>query len=156
MRARIIQRDKLLELVDELVENHEVIAPKDELSYGQVGSGDEVYLSDRKPVSSLKEFFFPRREVILEYRSAGGQVELTPAPPFAVSRVIIAARPCDVAEHPRGCRQIRCARGTSCTSDGLRRTSASLPAWKKHQSGALKRILLFVMTGLYSDRNVLP
>ena len=100
MRARIIQRDKLLELVDELVENHEVIAPKDELSFGHVGSGDEVCLGDGKPVSSLKEFFFPRREVILEYRSAGGQVELTPTPPFAVSRVIIAARPCDIANLP--------------------------------------------------------
>ena len=101
MEAKILQRDRLFQLVDELIKNHEVIAPKDELSYGKINSASEVYLSNRKPTKSLKEFFFPQREVLLEYRSEANGVKLV-TPPFTVdaTRVIVAARPCDVAALP--------------------------------------------------------
>lgn len=101
MEARILQRDRLLQLVDELIRDHEVIAPKDELSYGKISSGSEVYLNDQKPVKSLKEFFFPQREVLFGYQLAGKEVKLVPPPPsLDTSRVIFAARPCDVASLP--------------------------------------------------------
>lgn len=100
MEARIVQRSKLLELVDELIRDHEVIAPKDELSYGKVGSASEVYLGAEKPTQSLKEFFFPQQEVLFEYHLAAKKVELVSPHSPDILRVIFAARPCDVASLP--------------------------------------------------------
>ena len=53
MEARILRQDKLLELVDALIENHEAIAPQDELSYGQISGADEIAFGDEKPARSL-------------------------------------------------------------------------------------------------------
>jgi len=101
MEARILQRDRLLQLVDELIKDYEVIAPRDELSYGEIGSSSEVYLAEEKPVKSLKEFFFPDREVLFEYLLRGEEVKLVPLSlPDDTARVILCARPCDAAALP--------------------------------------------------------
>jgi ferredoxin len=101
MEARILQRDRLLELVDALAQDHEVIAPKDDLAYAQVSSGSEVYIVEDKPTRSLKEYFFPQREVLLEYVAGTNGVELTAPPPaLETKRIIFGARPCDVAAFP--------------------------------------------------------
>jgi len=98
MEARILPRDRLLPLLDELIKNHEVIAPRDELSYGKVSSASEVYLGQGKPAKSLKEFFFPEREVLFEYQLQDQEVKLIPPPsPAGATRVIFGARPCDAA-----------------------------------------------------------
>jgi len=101
MEARILQRDRLLQLVDELIKDYEVIAPRDELSYGEIGSSSEVYLAEEKPFKSLKEFFFPDREVLFEYLLRGEEVKLVPLSlPDDTARVILCARPCDAAALP--------------------------------------------------------
>jgi sulfhydrogenase subunit beta (sulfur reductase) len=100
MEAKLLQRDKLSQLVDALIKDYEVIAPKDDLSYGQIGSGDQVHLSDDHPTKSLKDFFFPQREVLFEYHSTAEGVELVAPPLPDAPRVIFAARPCDVASFP--------------------------------------------------------
>ena len=105
MEAKILQRDRLLQLADELIKDHEVIAqrcstPPDDLSYGRINSGTEIYLGAGKPTKSLKEVFFPQREVLFEYRLGTKGVELVSPPSPDVSRVIFAARPCDVAALP--------------------------------------------------------
>jgi len=98
MEARILRRNKLLPLVDELIKHHQVIAPRDELSYGEIGSASEVYLGEGKPAKSLKEFFFPEREVLFEYQLQGQEVKLVaPPPPAEATRVIFGARPCAAA-----------------------------------------------------------
>ncbi len=99
MEARILQQDKLLEFIDALVKEHEVIAPRDEQTYGQVGAASEVYLGDKKPTRSLKEFIFPEREVLLEYQ-LGREPKLTTPPSGDGTRAILGARPCDVAAFP--------------------------------------------------------
>jgi ferredoxin len=101
MEARILQQNRLLELVDELIRDYQVIAPKDEQSYGKVNSASEVHLGDEKPVKSLKEFFFPQREVLLAYQLGASEAKLV-TPPSAgnTTRVVFGARPCDVAAFP--------------------------------------------------------
>lgn len=101
MEARILRRDKLLELVDDLIKDHEVIAPRDDLSYGRVRSASEVCLDLGQPAKSLKEFIFPDREVLLEFEKVEGQMRLSePAASENTSRIIFGARPCDAAALP--------------------------------------------------------
>jgi sulfhydrogenase subunit beta (sulfur reductase) len=100
MEAKLLQRDKLCQLVDALVKDHKVIAPRDELAYGEINSSTEFYLGDGKPRQSLKEFFFPRREVLFEYRYSRDGVELTAPASLDNPRVIVGARPCDAGSFP--------------------------------------------------------
>jgi ferredoxin len=101
MEAKVIQKARLLQLVDELIRDNEVIAPKDELSYGKVNSSAEVVLNHQNTTKSLKEFFFPEREELFGYRLDSKGVTLTaPHPSLHTPRVIFAARPCDAASFP--------------------------------------------------------
>ena len=100
MEAKLLQRDSLPQWVDALVNDYEVIAPKEDLFYGEISSGAEVYLGHDPCTKSLKEFFFPPSEVLFDYRSTAARVELAVAPPPDSPRVIFAARPCDVASFP--------------------------------------------------------
>jgi ferredoxin len=100
MEAKLLQREKLSQLVDALLEDHEVVAPTSDLAYGQIRSGAELHLSDNKPTQSLKGFFFPPREVLFESRRTEDGLELVPSSSSDAPRVIVAARPCDVASLP--------------------------------------------------------
>ena len=102
MESRILQQSRLAELLDKMILDHEVMAPKDEQAYGEVDSSSEVRLSSEKPVKSFKEAFFPQREVLLKYKlGPGSEVTLEDAPsPGEGRRIIFAARPCDAAASP--------------------------------------------------------
>ena len=100
MEARLLQRDKLSQLVDALVQDYEVIAPKDDLSYGRIHSAAEFDLRSQPPTQSLKTFFFPQKEVLFEYHPTANSVELTAPSPSDSPRVIFGARPCDAASLP--------------------------------------------------------
>jgi ferredoxin len=52
------------------------------------------------PVNSIKEFFFPRHEVLYEYERDGKKVTLRDVEPFDDRQVIFGARPCDAAALP--------------------------------------------------------
>ena len=100
MEAMILERDRLLELVCELIRDFQVIAPVDELSYGEINSASELFLSEGKPTKSLKEFFFPQREVLVEYQLDGKEVELNAPASIGADRIVFGARPCDAAALP--------------------------------------------------------
>jgi sulfhydrogenase subunit beta (sulfur reductase) len=100
MEARILQPDRLCDLTDALLEEYAVIGPVDDLSYGEINSSAELALGDGKPRQSLKEFFFPDREVLFQYRSSENAIELTPPPVLDRARVIVGSRPCDAASLP--------------------------------------------------------
>jgi ferredoxin len=57
-------------------------------------------LRDEKPAMSLKEFFFPGREVLVTYHLGTSGVTLTEPPADDTARVIFATRPCDAAALP--------------------------------------------------------
>ncbi|MCJ7737254.1 MAG: 4Fe-4S dicluster domain-containing protein [Anaerolineae bacterium] len=99
MKSKILQRDKLTQFVDALINTYEVIAPKDELAYGKIESGNEIRLDPDKPTESLKASFFPSRETLFEYTSTKEGVELSPPPSLDTRRVIF-SRPCDAASLP--------------------------------------------------------
>jgi sulfhydrogenase subunit beta (sulfur reductase) len=101
MKAKILQKSRLLEFVAELTRDHEVIAPIDERSFARISSASEVHLGSDKPAMSLKEFVFPQREVLLQYLSGTAGTELAvPAPETDKNQVILGARPCDAAALP--------------------------------------------------------
>jgi ferredoxin len=50
-----------------------------------------------RPANSIKEFVFPRHEVLYNYHFKGKEIELVPVELPAVEQVVFAARPCDAA-----------------------------------------------------------
>jgi sulfhydrogenase subunit beta (sulfur reductase) len=101
MNTLIILGEKLWELADELVKTHEVIAPKDELSYGVIASSRDIQFNQNKPRKSLKEFFFAPRCDLFRYSMEDGAIKMVePSLGDAKPRIVLGAHPCDVAALP--------------------------------------------------------
>jgi ferredoxin len=101
MQAKILRQDRLLALVDALIRDYVVVAPKDATCYGRIDAASEAYLSEGKPAKSPKEFFFPQRELLLSYELSAGDLALSePEASSGSGRVLFGARPCDVAALP--------------------------------------------------------
>ena len=101
MKSRMLQRDKLVQLLDRLVADYDVIAPTDEISYGPVKEAEEIHLVADKPNKSLKEFFLPTREELVRYQKSDGAVASSSVPsPEGLNRVVFGCRPCDAAALP--------------------------------------------------------
>jgi ferredoxin len=100
METRILRQDRLLGLVDALIEDHEVIAPRDERAYANIDAANEMDLRDEKPAMSLKEIFFPGREVLLAYQEGTSGITVAEPTDVDTTRVIFAARPCDAQALP--------------------------------------------------------
>ena len=79
MDAKVIGKDRIVRLLDELIERYEVIAPvrsDDAVVFDQITSGSEALLGVTSSKLSPKGVFFPRSEVIFLYD--GTQVEGLP------------------------------------------------------------------------------
>ncbi len=74
-------------------------APR-ETEYRPVTGAAELAFGERLPRLSLKQLFLPPTEVLFSWRRGAGDVELTPAPTDVPARVVLGARPCDVAALP--------------------------------------------------------
>ncbi len=71
---------------------------KDLVQYDWLSSADQLLLDGFvHPANSIKEFVFPRHEVLYGYQWKGKQLELTPAELPTVEQIVIGARPCDAA-----------------------------------------------------------
>ncbi|MGB2983819.1 MAG: hypothetical protein WBC63_08190, partial [Candidatus Bipolaricaulia bacterium] len=68
MNDRVIRKERLLELIDALLESHEVIAPRSNLSFERIDSGSQVLLDLHNTVKSPKEAFFAAREVLCAFK----------------------------------------------------------------------------------------
>jgi sulfhydrogenase subunit beta (sulfur reductase) len=99
METKAMQREKLPQLLDVLARDHEVIAPTSGLSYEAIASGTEMQVSDETPNKSPKEFFFPAREVLLDY-FLGDSVVVEPPPSLDGAPRVLFTRPCDAASLP--------------------------------------------------------
>jgi len=100
MEAKLLRKDRLSDLVDALVRDYEVIAPRDERAFGSISSAGEIAWSDEKPAMSPKELFFPEREVLVTYKVGPSGVTWEEPELAGPLRVIFAARPCDAAALP--------------------------------------------------------
>ncbi|HDL85386.1 MAG TPA: hypothetical protein ENH11_03515 [Candidatus Acetothermia bacterium] len=101
MKAKTISKERLFELVDALIEEHEVIAPRDNLSFDRVDTSSQVQLDPHNTVKSPKEHFFAPCEALCSYKIEQGGVSITDGKPELDSpRILFAARPCDAASLP--------------------------------------------------------
>ncbi len=125
MESRILAKDRLTELVDALIEDYEVIAPRDEQSYGEIATAGEWRQAAAKPAQSLKTFFLPERELLLRYALGRSGIELVEPPsPRTTTRVIVGARPCDAAALPI----------LDLSSSGMRRIRSTLSGERPRRS----------------------
>jgi ferredoxin len=99
MEARILRCDNLAPLIDGMIRDGEVIAPRDKFSYGPIESPDQIVWGKGKPRQSLKGFFLPQREVLFAYRLTDHGVEIENPPEDERPRTIL-TRPCDAAALP--------------------------------------------------------
>jgi ferredoxin len=101
---KMISQSDLAALVTDLVaSNTRVIAPVQsngnaELTkYAPIQRLEDAALGRALPQLSLKEFFLPRTEVLLQYRLKNGDVEFEEVPTSFTPTVILGAWPCDAA-----------------------------------------------------------
>ena len=102
--AKIINKQKIVNLLDALIEQYQVIAPvrqDDMVLFEQVASGSEATLEFSNTKMSAKEIFLPRSEVMFLFD--GTQIE----DPYTASarteppkRVLFGVRPCDARSLP--------------------------------------------------------
>jgi sulfhydrogenase subunit beta (sulfur reductase) len=101
MSTWIIDKVRLGDLVAELLAGYEVIAPRDEISYGVVCGVSDIRFDTAKPRKSLKEHFFTPQQTLLQYHLGPDGTQMTASSPeTAKPRVVLGARPCDAAALP--------------------------------------------------------
>jgi ferredoxin len=68
------------------------------IQYTWLQSADQLLLDGFiRPANSIKEFVFPRHEVLYGYTLKGKQIELSPPALPTTEQIIVGARPCDAA-----------------------------------------------------------
>jgi ferredoxin len=79
----------------------EVIAPAKDatghVDYRMIKQAGEISLTQELPRKSIKEFFLPQTECLFYFKQNKGDVELEPVPTTFGPRVVLGAKPCDVA-----------------------------------------------------------
>jgi ferredoxin len=65
--------------------------------YREVRTAAELAFNEGLPALSLKGFFLPMTETLLTWQQKGGDVRIAPAPTTFAPRVVLGAKPCDVA-----------------------------------------------------------
>lgn len=68
--------------------------------YSEIHAAQDLWLDSGRPSKSLKEFFFPPREVLFTYRRSETGVEVTEPELETRPRIVFGARPCDAAALP--------------------------------------------------------
>jgi len=103
--AHSITRAKLDQLIGQLLSVGKSVAGLTEANgryfYQQIDTPAKMVLDPAvMPSNSIKEFFFPRSEVICSYRYEGKKLLLTDAELVDQEQIIFGARPCDAASLP--------------------------------------------------------
>lgn len=104
--SETISQQALRTLIDTWIDGGRIVAgPRrlrpDRVAYATLHAGRELLLDGFiRPANSIKEFLFPRHEVLYRYRVEGRRIILSDPEPPAVEQVIVAARPCDAASLP--------------------------------------------------------
>jgi len=101
--SEIIQEKALRELIQKLISEGKTVAgpiqgTNHRYFYQKVASADEILMDPPgMPMNSIKEFVFPRREVLYTFKYNGTDVELSDAPVFEGEQFLFGVRPCDAA-----------------------------------------------------------
>ncbi|MDR1957744.1 MAG: 4Fe-4S dicluster domain-containing protein [Planctomycetaceae bacterium] len=101
--SEIIQEKTLQEIIRSLISNGKTVAgpmagTNHRYFYKAVDSSDEILFDPPgMPMNSIKEFVFPRREVLYTFQRDGHDVTLTEQPVLEREQYIFGVRPCDAA-----------------------------------------------------------
>lgn len=104
--SQLISHNGIRSIMDSLLqEGAIVVAPVAEgekkIFFEKIDSSQNALLSGfDKPVNTIKEFFFPKHEIICKFTRKGNDIELTDSQPFDQDQIIFGARPCDAASLP--------------------------------------------------------
>ena len=102
----IVTKSQLQELFQSLLSSGALVAapvagPGGRFYFQQIAEPEDAVLdASIMPTNSIKEFFFPKHEVIYTFKREAGNVDLTDAEPFAGPQFVFGARPCDAASLP--------------------------------------------------------
>ncbi|MDO4586608.1 MAG: 4Fe-4S dicluster domain-containing protein [Planctomycetia bacterium] len=104
--SQIITLEQLKSLVDSLIKDGAkvaapVVAENGRSFYQYLDDSSSMLLNGfNKSFNSIKEFFFPKHEVLYQFVRQENDVLLTDAVPFETSQYIFGARPCEAAALP--------------------------------------------------------
>ena len=104
--SEIISQEKLRRLVGEwIAAGKRVGGPRRVKSglvlYAALNNAGELLLDGFiHPANSIKEFIFPRHEVLYSYRLEGKKIALGEPEPLSAEQIVVGARPCDAAALP--------------------------------------------------------
>lgn len=103
MSDKLISKQDLNKLVDDLVGKGEVFAPvqKEDLClFSKVTSSQQVVINSKKTKKPLKEIFFGQSEELISFKVAKKDVEILDSKENGKKRVVIGSRPCDAVSLP--------------------------------------------------------
>jgi sulfhydrogenase subunit beta (sulfur reductase) len=98
MKSRIIEKNRLTELLDKLAQDYHLLAPvrDNNVSFRWVKSGSDVTLDYINPVLSPKSAFFPQTETLFRFsRDDSREVGIEAGGEVGRGQVIFGIRPCD-------------------------------------------------------------
>ena len=100
--SQIITSEKLKQTLDSKIQaGAKVIAPVRDgefVSFKQIDDASKAALEPRPAMqNSIKEFFFPKHEILFSFVRQGNDVKLTDASDFDAEQIVVGARPCDAA-----------------------------------------------------------
>lgn len=98
MKVKVLERDRLSSLIDELLRKYKVFAPVKRgrlLRFQEISSGKEACLDFQNTKQPPKEVLLPQTEVLFTYKRSEKGVEVERAPPSNGERVLFGVRPCD-------------------------------------------------------------
>ena len=103
--SQVVTLEQLKKLAaDKLSAGARVVAPVVDgglVSFKEISDAAQATFAPQVRVqNSIKEFFFPKHEVIFTFVRKGNDVEVIDAPDFEDDQIIIGARPCDAASLP--------------------------------------------------------
>lgn len=104
--SEIISQEKLRRLVGEWIAAGKRVGGPRRVKpglvlYATLNSPSELLLDGFiHPVNSIKEFIFPRHEVLYSYRLEGKKIALDNPEPLSAEQIVVGARPCDAAALP--------------------------------------------------------
>jgi ferredoxin len=97
-KGRLIEKSRLTELLDELAQGYDLIAPvrNNDVFFRHVKSGSEITLDYVNSVLSPKDAFFPQTETLFRFsKDDSREVKLERGAEVDRERVIFGIRPCD-------------------------------------------------------------
>jgi sulfhydrogenase subunit beta (sulfur reductase) len=97
MMWKVIEKNRIPTLIQELNKDHEVFAPVKKESlvfFERVSSGNEIFLDFQNTKKPPKEVFFPQTEILFTYDISKKGVEIEKIPALR-KIVLLGIRPCD-------------------------------------------------------------